>query len=130
MYLEHFGRREFPFSITPDTSYFFSSEASQKALNTLLIAARSGEGFIKITGEVGSGKTLLCRKLMTSLGTEFKVAYISNPSIEPRALFLGLTAELGVSIESGKDLDQYQLFADQNSSGYFQRGAPSVVLPG
>ena len=93
MYLEHFGIREFPFSITPDTSYFFSSDSSQEALNTLLIAARTGEGFITITGEVGTGKTLLCRKLMASLGPDFQVAYIPNPYLEPLALFAWLAGE-------------------------------------
>ena len=60
MYLNHFGLREFPFGITPDTSFIYSADAHQEALNTLLIGLNSGEGFIKITGEVGTGKTLLC----------------------------------------------------------------------
>jgi MSHA biogenesis protein MshM len=109
MYLQHFGVREFPFSITPDTSFFFSSESSQAALNTLLIAARTGEGFIKITGEVGTGKTLLCRKLMASLEQDFRVAYIPNPYLEPRALFLELAAELGLEIDNSNQPDQHQL---------------------
>ena len=68
MYLTHFGLREFPFGLTPDTSFFFACSNYQEALNTLLIAARSGEGFIKIVGEVGNGKTLLCRKFLATLG--------------------------------------------------------------
>ena len=96
MYLRHFGLREFPFSITPDTSFYFSSGGSQEALNTLLIAARTGEGFIKITGEVGTGKTLLCRKLMSSLGPEFYVAYVPNPYLDALALFTELSSELGM----------------------------------
>lgn len=98
LYLRHFGVREFPFSITPDTSYFFASGDADEALTTLLIAARSGEGFIKITGEVGTGKTLLCRKLMASLGPDFNVAYIPNPYLEPIALFMELVSEFGVAI--------------------------------
>jgi MSHA biogenesis protein MshM len=109
MYLEHFGLKEFPFSITPDTSYFFSSGSSQEALNTLLIAARMGEGFIKITGEVGTGKTLLCRKLMASLEPDFKIAYIPNPHLEPRALFMELASELGEDINPNVVLDQHHL---------------------
>jgi len=109
MYLEHFGLKEFPFSITPDTSYFFSSGSSQEALNTLLIAARMGEGFIKITGEVGTGKTLLCRKLIASLEPDFKIAYIPNPHLEPRALFLELASELGVDINLNGVVDQHHL---------------------
>lgn len=109
MYLDHFGVREFPFSITPDTSYFFSSGGSQEALNTLLIAARTGEGFIKITGEVGTGKTLLCRKLMASLEPDFKVAYIPNPYLEPLALFMELASELGVDFAPDAVLNQHQV---------------------
>src|SRR5215212_71829 len=108
MYLKHFGLREFPFSITPDTSFFFSSGVSQEALNTVLIAARTGEGFIKITGEVGTGKTLLCRKLMTSLGPEFYVAYIPNPYLEPLALFMELASELGVTMDDNPAPAQHQ----------------------
>ena len=108
MYLEHFAIREFPFSITPDTSFFFNSTSSREALNTLLIAARTGEGFIKITGEVGTGKTVLCRQLIANLKPEFRVAYIPNPYLEPRALFLELAAELEAVVEDPQ-LDQHQL---------------------
>lgn len=110
MYLQHFGLREFPFSITPDTNFFFSSDGSQEALNTLLIAARTGEGFIKITGEVGTGKTLLCRKLISSLGAEFYVAYIPNPHLEPMALFMELASELGLDFGPDAHPNQHQLF--------------------
>ncbi len=107
MYTAHFGMREMPFGITPDTSFFFSSAHSQEALNTLLIAARNGEGFIKIIGEVGTGKTLLCRKFMSTLGDGFVTAYIPNPYLEPRTLMLALADELEIKLE--KDVDQHQL---------------------
>jgi MSHA biogenesis protein MshM len=107
MYTAHFGLSEPPFSITPDTSFFFGSPHSQEALNTLLVAARTGEGFIKITGEVGTGKTLLCRKFMATLGDDFVTAYIPNPYLEPRTLMLALADEL--EIELDKDVDQHRL---------------------
>ncbi|MES2325315.1 MAG: AAA family ATPase [Pseudomonadota bacterium] len=107
MYTAHFGLREVPFGITPDTSFFFTSPHSQEALNTLLVAARTGEGFIKITGEVGTGKTLLCRKFMATLGDEFVTAYIPNPYLEPRTLMLALADELALALE--KDVDQHHL---------------------
>lgn len=128
MYLQHFGLREPPFSLTPDTSFFFACSSYQEALNTLLVAARNGEGFIKITGEVGNGKTLLCRKFLATLnqgrqsttliGTQdqaadaptvprFITAYIPNPYLEPRSLLLALAEEFRVSVE--KDIDQHQL---------------------
>jgi len=95
MYLQHFRLNEFPFGITPDTSFFFSSETSQQALNTLLVATRAGEGFIKITGEVGTGKTLLCRQLLLSVASEFQTAYIPNPYLTPQGLLLELAEERG-----------------------------------
>jgi MSHA biogenesis protein MshM len=108
MYREHFGLKEPPFGITPDTSYFFASGGYQEALNTLLISARAGEGFIKITGEVGTGKTLLCRKFMGSLGPDFKVAYIPNPYLDPYTLLSVLADELGAPPREG-EVNQHQL---------------------
>lgn len=126
MYLEHFGLNEFPFSITPDTSFFFSSPRYQEALNTLLIASRTGEGFIKITGEVGTGKTLLCRKFMSSLGPEFKVAYIPNPNLEPQALLLALAEELGVKL--GRLKDQHHVLKAVNLALMQMAGEGRQVL--
>jgi len=129
MYLEHFGLHESPFGLTPDTSFFFACSNYQEALNTLLVAARNGEGFIKIVGEVGNGKTLLCRKFLatlnqgdrvatTAIGTQdenaaectsakFVTAYIPNPYLEPRSLLLALADEFRVSLD--KDVDQHQM---------------------
>ena len=98
LYLKHFGLSELPFSITPDTSFYFASNSYQEGLNTLLFAITSGEGFIKITGEVGTGKTLLCRKLMSSLDSSFKVAYVPNPYLEPQSLLMVLAEELGITL--------------------------------
>lgn len=116
MYLQHFGLREPPFSLTPDTSFFFAGSSYQGALNTLLVAARNGEGFVKIVGEVGNGKTLLCRKFLATLNQaspasdaapRFITAYILNPYLEPRSLLLALAEEFRVSLD--KDTDQHQL---------------------
>ncbi|WP_308921664.1 AAA family ATPase [Janthinobacterium sp. J1-1] len=112
MYQAHFGLREAPFGLTPDTSFFFNGPQSQKALNTLLVAARNGEGFIKITGEVGTGKTFLCRKFMQSLGPGFVTAYIPNPNLPPHALILALADELAVLLP--KEADQHQLLKSIN----------------
>lgn len=98
MYFEYFGLHEPPFSITPDTSFYFASHSYKEALSTLLFAITSGEGFIKITGEVGTGKTLLCRKLMSSLDQNFKVAYVPNPYLEPQSLLMVLADELGIEL--------------------------------
>jgi len=101
VYLEHFALRDFPFAITPDTSYFMNRAGYQDALNVLLVALRSGEGFVKITGEVGIGKTLLCRKLLNTLGADFVRAYIHNPYLEPASLLLAIADELSVTYEEG-----------------------------
>jgi MSHA biogenesis protein MshM len=106
-YLRHFGLREAPFGITPDTTFFFPCRATQQAFNTLVVAVSNGEGFIKITGEVGTGKTLLCRKFLGTLDSNWVSAYVPNPSFEPRTLYLALAEELGILVSA--TLDQHQL---------------------
>ena len=99
MYLKYFGLKELPFTITPDTGFFMNRAGYQDALNVLLIAIRSGEGFVKVTGEVGIGKTLLCRKLINSLGSNFVTAYIYNPYLQPETLLYAIADEIGVEYE-------------------------------
>ena len=96
MYEGHFSLREAPFSITPDTDFFYPHEGVQAALNTLLVALRSGEGFLKIVGEVGCGKTLLCRQLLKTIQGECVTAYIPNPDMGPNDLLMALAQELAV----------------------------------
>lgn len=98
MYQEYFGLTEAPFSITPDTSYFYAYGHYSEALNTLLIALRAGEGFIKVTGEVGTGKTLLCRKLLNTVEERFVTAYIPNPMLTPYGLQSAVAEELGLDM--------------------------------
>jgi MSHA biogenesis protein MshM len=90
--------REEPFSITPDSAFFYPHESVQAALNMLLVALRSGEGFLKIVGEVGCGKTVLCRQLLKTLQTECVTAYIPNPDMGPDDLLMALVSELGVEV--------------------------------
>ena len=98
MYQDYFGLTESPFSITPDTSYFYAHGHYSEALNTLLIALRSGEGFIKVTGEVGTGKTMLCRKLLNTVEDRFVTAYIPNPMLTPYGLQSAVADELGLDM--------------------------------
>src|SRR4026208_319522 len=98
MYRSHFGLREPPFRITPATSFTFSCASHQEALNTLLVAVANGEGFIKIVGEVGTGKTLLCRRFLSMLDSSHVSAYIPNPYLEPRTLLFALAEELRVTV--------------------------------
>lgn len=101
MYLQHFGLKEMPFTITPDTEFFMNRAGYQDALNVMLVALRSGEGFIKVVGEVGVGKTLLCRKLINSLGDNIVAAYIYNPYLEPDSLLYSIADELGLDYPEG-----------------------------
>src|ERR1041385_8125449 len=94
----HFGLRDRRFASRPDTTYAYTSTGHQHALNTLLVAARNGEGFMKITGEVGTGKTLLCRTFLAALQPSFVSAYILNPYLPPRALLRAIADELGVTL--------------------------------
>jgi len=98
MYLSHFGLHEAPFGLTPDTAFTFSTRAHQEALNTLLLAAQGGEGFIKIVGEVGTGKTLLCRRFLATLGSDSVSCYLPNPLLTPHTLLLALAEELGLDL--------------------------------
>ena len=97
MYLEHFGLKEMPFALTPNTAFLYEHAGHSEALNVLLVALRGGEGFIKIVGEVGTGKTLLCRTLLNVLGDEFFTAYIPNPLLTPLGLQVAVAEELGLN---------------------------------
>lgn len=115
MYSDHYGLNQLPFTITPDTSFYFGHARAQEALNTLVVAARSGEGFIKVVGEVGTGKTLLCRKLLSVLESEdFVTAYIPNPYLEPMTLLLAVADELGVHYPD--NVNQHQLLKSLTGS--------------
>ena len=129
MYEAHFGLRELPFGLTPDTSYAYTCATHQGALNTLLVAVRNGEGFIKITGEVGTGKTLLCRKFLAALDTSYASAYIPNPYLEPRTLLLALADELDVRLPESARQDQHHIIKGLTDAllGHAAAGRPVVV---
>ncbi len=96
MYLYHFGLRELPFTLTPNTSFYLGLESHNEALAVLVTALKTGEGFIKVCGEVGTGKTLLCRKVLNELPEHFVTAYIPNPYLNPDELRRAVAVELGV----------------------------------
>lgn len=96
MYLYHFGLTELPFTLTPNTHFFLALEPHNEALAVLMTALKTGEGFIKVVGEVGTGKTLLCRKLLNEIPEHFITAYIPNPYLNPDELRRAVALELGV----------------------------------
>jgi len=96
MYLYHFGLSELPFTLTPNTNFFLGLEPHNEALAVLLTALKTGEGFIKVIGEVGTGKTLLCRKLLNEIPEHFVTAYIPDPYLKPDELRRAVAIELGV----------------------------------
>lgn len=107
-YLRHFGFREPPFSVTPDPAYLFACRSIREALKRVLVAVVNGEGLIKLTGEVGTGKTLLCRKLLATLDGRWRAIYVANPAFDPRTLYLALAEGLGVAVDPGVDHHQLQ----------------------
>lgn len=98
MYQKHYGLTELPFTLTPNTSFYCDLEGHRAALEVLLTALETGEGFIKVVGEVGTGKTLLCRKLLNDLPDEYVTAYIPNPFLTPEELRAQIARELQVDI--------------------------------
>ncbi len=90
MHLQHYSLSEPPFTLTPDTEFFFNDSSHQQALNVLLVALQSGKGFIKVGGEVGTGKTLFCRQLHNLFDDNYVTAYIANPLLNPMPLRMAL----------------------------------------
>ena len=99
MYLRHFGLRTAPFGITPDPAFFYPGNTRGELLAALLYAVTQGEGIIKLTGEVGSGKTMLCRMLAERLPPRVDVVYLLNPRLEPDEVLHAIAAELGLALD-------------------------------
>jgi type II secretory pathway predicted ATPase ExeA len=96
MYLEHFGLREAPFRITPHTEFFFSGANRGATLEALTYAITAGEGMVKVTGEVGSGKTMLCRVLMERLPETVETIYLAVPSLSRDEMLAAIAGDLGI----------------------------------
>jgi len=110
VYEAFFGLREKPFALTPNTGFLVQLAPYQACLNLLRVALAEGEGFIKITGEVGTGKTLLCRALLNELDpSRYQLAWLPNPSLSPLALRQALAHELHVP--DVEQLDTHGLLA-------------------
>ena len=121
MYLDFFGLTEFPFAITPDPRYLFLSRHHREAFDHLLYGICSRKGFIEFTGEVGSGKTTLCRAVLSALGHSARTALILNPFLSETQLLRAMLQDFGLT-PVGRDklahtnqLNEFLL--DQNRAG-------------
>ena len=99
MYEEYFGLKRPPFKITPDTSLFYEGGNRGDILGALVYAVQRGEGIVKVVGEVGSGKTMLCRMLQLKLPASVEIIYIANPSVSAQDILFVIAHELNLSID-------------------------------
>ncbi len=98
MYYSHFGLDQAPFKITPNTEFFFSGGNRGPILEALIYAVSHGEGIVKVTGEVGSGKTMLCNMLQTRLPSHIDTVYLANPSVSPDEILHAIAFEMQLGI--------------------------------
>ena len=99
MYYEHFGLNQAPFKITPNTDFFFGGGNRGPILEALIYAVTHGEGIIKVSGEVGSGKTMLCNMLMQRLPENVETVYLANPSVSPEEILHAIAFELHLDLD-------------------------------
>ncbi len=101
MYYTHFGLNQPPFKITPDTKLFFPGGNRGSTLHALLYTLNSGEGIVKVVGEVGSGKTMLCRMLQAEMPKRIEVVYLANPNVSPEDVLHAIAFDLHLPVLPG-----------------------------
>jgi MSHA biogenesis protein MshM len=128
MYLEHFGLSEPPFSITPHTDFFFSGGNRGATLDALAYAITHDQGIVKVSGEVGSGKTMLCRVLMERLPDNVTTIYLATPSLSREDILYAIAEELGLAVpENSRAAIVLKRLQEHLISAYSQ-GRQVVVL--
>lgn len=111
MYLDYYGLKEPPFDITPNPRFMFFSPKHREAFNHLLYGIRERKGFVELTGEVGAGKTTICRAMMEQLGERYATALILNPVLDADQLVKAIAMEFGLGVRS---LDRLETIAVLN----------------
>lgn len=127
MYLDYYGLVEPPFDITPNPRFLFYSPKHREAFNHLLYGIRERKGFVQLTGEVGAGKTTLCRALMEQLDGRFATALILNPVLSPDQLIKAIALELGLQVLG---MDRLETVAEINNFllAQLERGQDTVLI--
>jgi len=100
VYLDHYSLKEFPFNITPDPKFLYYSEHHREAYDHLMYGIAHRKGFIELTGEVGSGKTTICRAVLSALGKEVETAVILNPMLTETQLIKAMLSDFGLEIRA------------------------------
>ncbi len=128
MYQAHFALAQKPFGLTPGTHFFCELPPHREALEVLRLALGDGEGFLKVTGEVGTGKTLLCRQLLNTLGDQYRLAWLPDPQLGPVELRWALAAELGLKCSANIDQQQLRHLLQRQLLGLAANGFKVVVI--
>lgn len=128
MYQQHFQLSQMPFGLTPDTAFFVPLQQHNDVLEVLKTALNAGEGFIKVSGEVGSGKTLLCRKLLQQAEPDWQLAYVPDPCLSPLELRWALALELGLKYSANIDPPQLLQLLQRQLMLLVGQGKQPIVL--
>jgi len=99
VYLEFYGLKQAPFDLTPNPRLLFHSGKHREAINHLLYGIRERKGFVQLTGEIGAGKTTLCRALLEQLDSRFSTALILNPALNANELMKAIATEFGLEVK-------------------------------
>jgi MSHA biogenesis protein MshM len=128
MYLEHFGLKEPPFRITPHTDFFFDGANRGATLDALIYAITHDEGIVKVSGEVGSGKTMLCRVLMERLPENVTIIFLANPSLARDDILYAIADELRLDIPDNARSTVVMRFLHDHLIKSYGEGRQVVVL--
>ncbi len=128
MYTDYYHFKEKPFGLTPNPAYLYLSNSHREALNHLKFGIEQREGFILITGDVGTGKTTLCRTLLGELKEGYKTAYIFNPILSVKDFLKNILEEFHVAIPLGKTKRELVAFLNEVLLSFYKQGLKTVLV--
>jgi general secretion pathway protein A len=112
VYLEFYGLKQQPFDLTPNPRFLFHSGKHREAFNHLLYGIRERKGFVQLTGEIGAGKTTLCRALLEQLDGKYSTALILNPVLNANELMKAIATEFGLDVKNSDRLDTVAIISE------------------